>query len=273
MRDPARAGQGKFLWNPAAGQIDRQAVGNCDAIVNLAGASIAGRWTAAKKQQIRESRIAATRTIAEAMAALQGRARILVNASAIGYYGSRGEEQLDESSSLARNDYLAEVCQSWESRQRSRGPRRHAGGFARFGVVLSGQGGALKKMLLPFKLGLGGRIGDGRQFMSWIDADDAVGALVHCLTTETVRGPVNVVSANPVTNAQFTKTLCRVLKRPTVFPMPAFVARLAFGEMADSLLLASQRVEPRRLTMSGYTFQYPTLEARCATNWDDRARR
>ncbi len=249
-----------FFWNPAAGELDRAALAECDAVVNLAGESITGRWTAAKKQRIRESRIAATRTIAETLAAVQGRARILVNASAVGYYGSRGDELLDESSAPDRDDFLAEVCQAWEAATQpaARGGARVV--FARFGVVLSGQGGALKQMLLPFKLGLGGRIGSGHQYMSWIDLDDAAGAVLHCLTTETVRGPVNVVSPQPATNAQYTKTLGRVLGRPTIFPMPAAAARLAFGEMADALLLASQRAEPRRLIASGYAFKYPQLE-------------
>lgn len=260
VRDRRKAVSGDVLWNPAAGEIDQAAIDGADVVINLAGENIAGgRWSAQRKAAILESRVDSTRTIATVLARAASRPRTLVNASAIGYYGDRGEEVLDEESSTGSGDYLSEVCRQWEAATR---PAADAGArvvLTRFGVILSGQGGALKKMLLPFKLGLGGKIGSGRQYMSWVAIDDVVGALLHCLSSETLRGPVNVVAPRPVTNAEYTKTLGRVLHRPTLFPMPAFAARAAFGQMADELLLASQRVRPARLLGSNYVFRYPEL--------------
>jgi uncharacterized protein (TIGR01777 family) len=261
VRDNARAGRGDVFWNPMAGEIDSTALQGCDAVVNLAGESIAaGRWTKQKKARIRESRVAGTRTIARALAQVKGRPKTLINASAVGFYGNRGDELLDETSPPGRDDFLAEVCQAWEAATE---PAAQAGlrvVTQRFGVILSGHGGALKKMLLPFRLGLGGKIGSGRQWMSWVALDDAVAATLHCLQTESLRGPVNVVAPQAVTNLEYTKTLGRVLSRPTIFPMPALVAHAAFGQMADALLLAGQRVQPARLSGSGYAFRYPNLE-------------
>jgi uncharacterized protein len=261
VRDKARAGLGDVFWNPIAGEIDSTAVEGCDAVINLAGESIAaGRWTTAKKARIRESRVAGTRTIARALAQATPRPKTLINASAVGFYGNRGDELLDETSSPDHDDFLSDVCQAWEAATE---PAAQAGVrvvIERFGVILSGQGGALKKMLLPFRLGLGGKIGSGRQWMSWVALDDAVAATLHCLNTESLRGPVNVVAPEAVTNLEYTRTLGRVLSRPTIFPMPALAARAAFGQMADALLLSSQRVQPARLAGSGYTFRYPILE-------------
>jgi uncharacterized protein (TIGR01777 family) len=183
-----------------------------------------------------------------------------VNASAVGYYGNRGDEVLDENSAPGSGDYLSDVCRQWEAAAR---PAADAGirvALLRFGIILSGQGGALKKMLLPFKLGLGGKIGSGRQYMSWVAIDDVVGAIVHCLETANLQGPVNVVAPRPETNSVFTKTLGHVLHRPTLFPMPALAARAAFGQMADELLLASQRVRPAKLLSANYVFRYPELD-------------
>jgi uncharacterized protein len=259
VRDSSQAQVGNVRWNPARGELDASAVADCDAIVNLSGESIAaGRWTAAQKERIRDSRLSATRTIAQALAAAPPKLRTLVNASAIGYYGNRGDEVLDETSAPG-DDFLAGVCREWESETE---PAAQAGVrvvLARFGVILSSRGGALKKMLLPFRLGAGGKIGSGKQWMSWIALDDVVAALVHALRTPSLAGPVNVVAPNPVTNLEFTKTLGHILHRPTIMPMPAFAARLALGEMADSLLLASQDVRPAVLSTSGFTFKYVTL--------------
>jgi uncharacterized protein (TIGR01777 family) len=261
VRDRAQLGQDAAYWNPQSGEIDRAALAGCDSAVNLAGESIAaGRWSETRKKSIRASRVDATSTIAKALAALDPKPRVLVNASAVGYYGQRGDEVLDESSASGQGDFLSGVCRDWEAATE---PASSAGirvVLARFGVILSGKGGALAKMLLPFKLGLGGPIGDGRQYMSWIAIDDVVRAIEHALGNDALAGPVNVVAPEPVTNYDYTKSLGRVLKRPTVFPMPAFVARLAFGQMGEELLLGSQRVVPTRLLGAGYTFKFQELE-------------
>jgi hypothetical protein len=261
VRDKAKAQGDAAFWDPKGGFIDPGAISSCDAAVNLAGESIAaGRWTANRKRAIRESRVDATTTIAKAFSALERKPRVLVNASAVGYYGSRGDEWLDESSSSGRGDFLSGVCRDWEAATE---PARRAGVrvvMTRFGVILSKRGGALATMLTPFKLGLGGRIGDGQQYMSWIAIDDVIGAILHSLGTEALAGPVNMVAPNPATNAEFTKTLGKVISRPTLFPMPAFAAKLVFGEMGEELLLGSQRVRPAKLLESGYVFKYPELE-------------
>jgi uncharacterized protein (TIGR01777 family) len=262
LRDPSRLAGDAALWDPAQERIDSVALESCDAAVNLAGESIAaGRWSEKRKQAIRTSRVDATRTLAEALAALPRKPRVLINASAIGYYGSRGGEVLDESSPPDSGDFLSGVCRDWES---AAGPAARAGVrvvFARFGVILSGHGGALKKMLLPFKLGLGGRVGSGDQYMSWIAIDDVIGGILHCLQVEALPGPVNFVAPQSVTNVRFTRALGRVLRRPTVFPMPEFAVRAAFGQMGEELLLASQRVRPAALLASGYKFKLPEIEA------------
>jgi uncharacterized protein (TIGR01777 family) len=247
-------------WDPEAGDIDGAGLKGVDAAVHLAGESIAaGRWTAAKKGRILESRVKGTRLLAEALAGLEPLPRALVSASAVGYYGDRGEEELREESGSG-SAFLSEVCRQWEAATEPAA----AGGIRvvnlRFGIMLSAAGGALPRLLTPFRLGAGGTVGSGRQFMSWIALDDVVGVILHALITEALRGPVNAVAPQPVTNREFTKTLGRVLGRPTLFPLPAFAARLAFGEMADELLLASQRVEPARLLASGYSFRFPELE-------------
>ena len=247
-------------WDPEAGAIDAAKLEGVDTFVHLAGEGIAsGRWNAEKKRRIRESRVQGTGLVARTLAALSRRPSVLVCASAVGFYGPRGDEELDESAPPGTS-FLSEVCRAWES---AADPARAAGirvVHTRFGVVLSDKGGALAKMLTPFRMGAGGRIGSGRQWMSWISIDDVVGAINHALATASAAGPVNVVAPNPVTNAEFTKTLGRVLSRPTVFPMPAFAARVAFGEMAEELLLSGQRVVPRRLLESGYRFRHEDLE-------------
>lgn len=251
---------GECQWDPNAGTIDAASLEGVDAVVHLAGENIAGgRWTAARKQRIRDSRVLGTRLLAETLARLRQPPRVLVSASAIGFYGDRGDEQLDESSA-AGSGFLVEVAQQWEQATQ---PAADAGirvVNARFGVILSPLGGALKTMLPPFRLGLGGVIGSGQQYMSWIGLDDAVGALHFALMTDQLRGPVNVVAPEPLTNREFTRTLGKVLHRPTIFPVPAPLARLGLGEMADHLLLCSVRVYPRRLQEQAYAFRNPDLE-------------
>ncbi len=251
----------EIAWDPAAGKIDAERLAGCDALVNLAGEGIATRrWTAAQKERILTSRVESTTLLARTLAGLNPRPRVWVCASAIGFYGDRGDELLDEASRTGEG-FLPDVCQSWEA---ATAPAADAGIRViriRFGIVLSPAGGALAKMLPPFRMGAGGRLGDGRQYMSWIALDDVVGAIHHSIMHDTLSGPVNGVGPHPATNLEFTKTLGRVLHRPTIFPMPAPVVRLAFGEMGDALLLSSARVRPARLLESGYAFRYPDLEA------------
>lgn len=261
VRESPRSRQPEISWNPAKGAIDAGKLEGFNAVVHLAGENIAsGRWTDAQKERIRSSRVESTRLLCDALARLKDKPKVLVCASAIGFYGNRGDEVVDESSSPGKDMFLVEVCKEWESATE---PARAAGIRVvnlRFGVILSPNGGALAKMLLPFKMGAGGILGDGKQFMSWIALDDAVGAIQHCLATDSLSGPVNGVAPQAVTNREFTKTLGKVLFRPTIFPMPAFAARLAFGQMADELLLASTYVRPTRLLESKYAFRYPQLE-------------
>ena len=251
---------GDVGWNPDEGEIDASRLAGHDAVVHLAGESIGeGRWTPEKKRRILESRTRGTRLLAETVAGLPEPPRVIVSASAVGYYGDRGNELLREDSGPG-SDFLAEVCKAWEAAAE---PAREAGirvVHPRNGIVLSTEGGALARTLPIFKFGGGGRIGSGRQWWSWVAIDDVVGAILHALTNDSVEGPVNLGSPNPLTNAEYTRVLGRVVNRPTVFPLPAPVARLALGEVADALLLASQRVEPAMLKETGYEFRYPELE-------------
>ena len=246
-------------WDPDAGTVDDCLEGH-DAVVHLAGESIAeGRWTASKRERIMASRKKGTRLLAETLAGIPTPPGVLVSASAVGYYGDRGDEVLQEDSRPG-SDFLAEVCKAWEA---SADPAREAGirvVHPRFGIVLSPKGGALGTTLPIFKLGGGGRIGSGRQWWSWVALDDVVGATVHALEDDSVEGPVNVGSPNPLTNAEYTKILGKVLNRPTFFAVPASAVRLALGGVADALLLASQRMEPAKLKGTGYRFRYPELE-------------
>jgi len=257
---PASKAESAVHWDPAAGTIDRDMLDGFDAVVHLAGENIGDkRWSAKQKANIRNSRVDGTKLLCETLASLDRPPKTLVCASAIGYYGDRGDETLDESSPPGEG-FLPEVCRDWEAAGE---PAREKGirvVNARFGVVLSPQGGALAKMLFPFKMCAGGVIGGGKQFWSWVALDDVITAILHALTTDALSGPVNVVAPHPVTNREFTKTLGRVLGRPTILPMPAFLARLAFGEMADDLLLAGARVLPERLQETGYEFRFPELE-------------
>ena len=248
-------------WSPDRYSIALARIEGFDAVVNLAGESIAeGRWTADKKRRIRESRVKGTKLLGDALANLAVPPKTFICASAIGYYGNRGDEVLTETSS-AGDDFLAGVCAEWEQATALATEKGIRVVNARFGVILDKEGGALKKMLPPFRMGLGGRIGSGKQWMSWIALDDVVGGIEFALANNSLSGPVNFVAPVPVTNAEFTKTLGHVLSRPTLFPIPAFGVRLMFGEMGEALLLGGQRVAPKRLMSEGYQFKYSKLEA------------
>lgn len=247
------------LWDPAGGRLDGKAMEGLDAVIHLAGEPIAQRWTASAKRRIRESRVRGTELLSTTIASLTRPPRVMLSGSAMGIYGDRGDEILDEMSPLGTG-FLADVAREWEA---ATFPAARAGirvVHLRTGLVLSPRGGALAKLLLPFRLGLGGRVGSGRQWVSWITLDDTVGAIRHAMSSEPLFGPVNLAAPNAVTNAELTATLAKVLKRPAVFPVPAPVMRLAFGEMGAATLLASQRMRPRRLAESGYVFRHPLLE-------------
>ncbi len=254
-----RAEYGEISWTPPGQGPNPASLEGIEAVIHLAGETIAARWTEKKKQAIRDSRVKGTRALVASLLQMKIAPKVLICASAIGYYGNHDAEVLREDARPGE-DFLANVCREWEAATEPASPKGIRVVNLRFGVILSPQGGALGKMLLPFKLGLGGRIASGRQYMSWIALEDVLGIIQWSLTKESVRGPVNVVSPKPVTNDEFTRTLGRALKRPTLFPMPAFAARLAFGEMGDALLVGGVRVEPFKLVQSGYAFHYPDLE-------------
>ena len=259
VRRPAQA-EKEIFWDPAAGKLDAAALEGFDAAVHLAGENLsARRWTASFKARILASRARGTHLLAEALARLNQPPRALLSASAVGYYGDAGDRALTEESPGGRG-FLSEVCRAWEAATEPAAQKGIRIVNLRIGFVLSAAGGGLAKMLLPFQLGLGGRIGSGRQFMSWIALDDLVAAILFALTHDALRGPVNATAPNPVTNREFTRTLGRVLGRPTVFPMPALAARLALGEMADELLLAGQRTLPAKLQAAGFAFRFPALD-------------
>jgi uncharacterized protein len=260
VRHARAVGEPEIEWQPDKGLIDREHLAGPDAVVHLAGENIAeGRWTAEKKRAIRDSRVKGTALLSETLATLHHPPAVFLSASAIGYYGNRGDEVLTESSAPG-NDFLADVCQQWEKATAAAAENGIRTVLARFGIILAEHGGALAKMLTPFRMGIGGRIGDGKQWMSWIALDDVVGAIQFMLLDAALNGPVNFVAPIPVTNAEFTKTLGDVLSRPTFLPVPAFGVRLAFGEMADALLLASQKVEPEVLKSRGFEFTFARLE-------------
>jgi uncharacterized protein (TIGR01777 family) len=251
-------GAGAFRWDPEAGEVDPAALDGVDAIVHLAGESVAGRWTARKKRRIRDSRVLGTRLIAEQAAARDPLPRVLVCASAIGYYGDRGDQPLTEADPPGEG-FLAQVVQEWE---RAADPARRAGMrvvHLRFGIVQSRAGGALRAQLPLFRLGLGGRVGSGSQYVSWVGIDDVVGAIEHALASADLSGAANVTAPEPVTNAQYARTLGRVLGRPAVLPAPAAAVKLVLGEFAAELL-TGQRVLPQRLLADGFTFRHPELE-------------
>jgi uncharacterized protein (TIGR01777 family) len=246
-------------WDPGAGRIDAAGLEAVDAVVHLAGENIAARrWNTRQKERIRASRVQGTELLTKTLGALRLPPKVLVSASAIGFYGSRGDEELDERSASGQG-FLAGVCRAWEAATQHAAEAGMRVVQLRFGIILSRNGGPLPKMLLPFLLGLGGRIGDGRQWMSWIALDDVLGGIDHAIRNDGLRGPVNAVAPTPVTNREFTATLGKVLRRPALLPLPRLVARLAFGEMANELLLASTRVVPRALLQSNYQYLYPEL--------------
>jgi uncharacterized protein len=255
----SRSDEQTIPWDPSQA-MSPDAVSGFDAVIHLAGESIVGRWTEAKKARIRDSRIPATTNLAQALAQAKVKPAVFISASAIGYYGNRGDEVLNEKSAVGTG-FAADLAREWESATESAVEAGIRTVQMRIGIVLSASGGALPKMLPAFKMGVGGRLGNGRQWMSWIDIQDVVGAIHHILKADLLSGPVNMVAPKPVTNAEFTKILASTLSRPAIFPMPAFAARLAFGEMADELLLASQRVEPAKLISSGYPFRFAELRA------------
>ena len=250
----------EVAWDPNGDRFDASRLDGVDGVVHLAGENIAAaRWTDARKARIRESRVHATRVLCEGLARLPSPPKVLVSASAVGFYGDRGNEIVDEDSPSG-SGFLAAVARDWEAATR---PAVEAGIRVvqlRFGIVLSPRGGALAKMLTPFSIGAGGVVGRGGQYWSWISVDDAIGAVHHALMADSVRGPVNAVGPEPVTNREFTKTLGRVLSRPTLMPVPSPVARIALGEMADELLLSGTRVHPSRLLEAGYEFRHTSLE-------------
>lgn len=248
-------------WDPAAGRLEAARLEGLDAVVHLAGENIGnGRWTEARVERILASRVAPTRLLARTLAGLQSPPRVLVCASAVGWYGDRGDEALDESSGPG-NGFLAEVCRQWEAAAAPAAERGIRVVHLRFGVVLTVAGGALARMLPAFRLGAGGRVGSGRQVLSWVGLDDVLGAMHFAIGREDLAGPVNVTSPEPVTSAEMARTLGKVLRRPAGMPLPAAVVRLLFGEMGRSLLLDGQRVLPRKLLGAGFRFRHPSLEA------------
>ncbi len=248
------------VWEPASKPPPSAALRGADVVFNLAGEALAdGRWSAGKKARIRESRVLGTRNLVAGLAALDPdlRPRVLVSASAVGYYGDRGDEALDEGSTVGQG-FLADVCNAWEQEAMAAERLDIRVVLIRIGIVLARGGGALDRMLIPFKMGVGGRLGGGRQWMSWIAIDDVVGILLHAAGNDHIRGAMNAVAASPVTNADFTQALGRAVRRPAVLPVPQAVLRIAFGEMSE-LLLASQKVFPRVAHSTGYTFRHPEL--------------
>lgn len=247
-------------WDPERGFIDPRALEGADVVVNLAGENVFGRWTAEKKRRIRHSRVEGTRIISDAIAALERRPAVLLAASAVGYYGDRGDEVLTEQSAPG-DDFLAAVARDWEAATGSAGRAGVRVVNLRFGIVLSPKGGALGRLLPPFRLGLGGPVGSGRQYFSWIAMPDLLAAFLHLLAAAEITGPINVTAPNPVTNREFVKALGRVLGRPAVVPVPAFALRLAFGAEGAEMLRSGQRVVPDRLGRSGFQFRHSEIEA------------
>ena len=259
VRRPVSTGEPAIAWDPARGTIDRNALEGCDAVVNLAGESVFGRWSAEKKRRIRESRVNGTRLVSEAIARLSRPPRVLLAASAIGYYGDRGATELTEESSPG-DDFLAEVARDWEA---GTGPAAQAGVRVvntRFGIVLTPAGGLLGSLLPPFRLGLGGPIGSGTQYVSWIALGDVLDVLLFLIATDSISGPVNVTAPHPLPNLEFVRTLGRVLRRPSVIPVPGFALQVILGQEAAAMMVGGQRVLPARLVAAGYRFHHADLE-------------
>ena len=255
----AVTGDEQISWDPAV-PLTPHTVSGFDAVIHLAGEGVFGRWTAEKKSKIRDSRVVGTFNLSSALAQTEEKPKVFICGSAIGYYGNRGEETLREESAPGQG-FLAEVCQDWEEATTPAVQADIRTAHVRTGVVLSPKGGALGAMLPPFKMGLGGRTGSGRQWMSWIDVRDVVGAIHHILKNDLIQGALNMVSPKPVRNAEFAKTLASVLSRPAIFPLPAFAVKVAFGQMGEEMLLGSQKVEASKLISTGYPFRYRELRA------------
>ena len=259
VRSKSQENEEDINWLPEHGDWDTAFSNGLDAVVHLAGENIASnRWSEKKKEKIRNSRIMGTRRLCENILKLGNPPDVFVCASAIGFYGDRGDEILTEESSIG-DRFLSEVCEKWEEEAAVASSDNTRVVNLRFAMVISSEGGAIPEMLSAFKKGVGGRLGSGKQYVSWVVIDDAINAIHHVLTNDSLRGPVNVSSPNPVTNKVFTKTFGKIIKRPTFMPMPAFAVRLAFGEIADELLLASTRVEPAKLIDSGFKFEYSDI--------------
>jgi hypothetical protein len=263
-RRKAEESKGEVGWDPDAGVLDSSRLGDLDAVVHLAGRPIASRWNEETKKAIRDSRVRSTKLLAEVVSQLPRRPKVFLSASAVGFYGSRGDESLDESSAPGTG-FLAEVCREWEG---AAAAARDAGIRTvelRTGLVLSRKGGMLARVLPPFKMGAGGVVGTGRQWMSWISLADVTAAIQYAIGAEELSGPVNLTAPQPVPNAEFTRTLGKLLGRPRLVPLPVFAVRLLFGEMGDELLLSGQKVLPKKLLASGFQFTHPDLES--ALRW------
>lgn len=257
-RDPKSVQSHEIFWNPESLPLNLEDYEDMDVFVNLSGENIAtGRWTEAKKKKILTSRSQATKTLSGIISSLKAPPKLLINASAIGYYGDRGDESLTEESGPGHN-FLSEVCKAWENAVNVDESKTRVV-FLRIGAVLSKDGGALSKMLLPFKLGIGGKLGSGKQYFSFIAIDDLLDIILFAIENKALSGPINAVSPYPITNQQFTDSLAKVLHRPAFLPLPAFAAKFIFGQMADELLLSSAKVFPKKLTDAGFTFKYPDI--------------
>jgi uncharacterized protein (TIGR01777 family) len=259
VRTPDPKSPDDVPWDPMLGTLDPRQLEGAEAVIHLAGEPIAQRWTGARREAIRESRVRGTELLARAITALDRKPDVLLSGSAVGYYGDRGDDAVDEESAPG-TDFLAGVAREWEAATDAAKAAGVRVVLLRTGIVLSPHGGALERLLPPFRLGVGGPIGTGRQWMSWIALEDHLRAMQHALATVGLHGPVNLVAPNPVMNAEFAATLGRVLDRPAIVPVPAFALELLYGEMARSTILAGQRVLPRKLLGSGFHFAHPTLE-------------
>ncbi|HXQ27279.1 MAG TPA: TIGR01777 family oxidoreductase [Candidatus Acidoferrales bacterium] len=261
VRPGGAASAGDIRWDPMSASADLSAIEGTDVVINLSGAGIGnGRWTPVRKATLRSSRVDTTRVLVEALARLRRKPRVFVSASATGYYGDRGDEILTEASGPG-TDFLALLARDWEAEAMRAGSMGIRTVVLRFGVILTAKGGALSQMLMPFRLGVGGRFGSGNQWMSWIALEDAVEIVRSAVLNERFAGPLNVVAPNPVRNSEFTRIVAAALHRPAIFPAPAFALRIVLGEMADALLLASQRAVPERLLATGYTFRFADFAA------------
>jgi uncharacterized protein len=259
VREESQIGPDRYLWDPATGVLDRASLQGTQAVINLAGENLGnGRWTDEKKKKIRDSRVQSTMLLSHALRKMNEAPEVFLSASGVGIYGDRGKERLTEESPSG-GGFIAEICRQWEEATEPAAERGIRVGHLRMGMVLSTKGGALPKMLTPFKLGLGGRAGSGAQYWSWITLQDVIGAIQHCLAKPELSGPILLASPNPVTNREFTQTLAQILGRPSFLSLPRFAARLAFGEMAEELLMASARVEPTKLKASCYPYFHPEL--------------